>query len=123
MVKDMARRSAAFNARPADAGSMAALRVSPFATAFHAAALISQPMTFRLPFSVAACNRREPMSVQKRALYPSAPDDDRWFLVHETGSERVFVKHEPNGRLRGQTPHIEIGDFLAGGRRGREHQS
>jgi hypothetical protein len=63
------------------------------------------------------------MTMQKRELYRSAPEGDRWLLVRETGSERVFVEHEPNAASGGRTSHIEIGDFLAGGRRGPEQQS
>lgn len=63
------------------------------------------------------------MTYQKRELYCSAPNGDRWSLVHEAGSERVFIEHEPNVSSGGRASHIEIGDFLAHGGRGPEHQA
>ena len=54
----------------------------------------------------------------QRLLY-SIPGGDRWYLVREDG--RVFIKHEPNLASGGMTNHIDIGDFLKGGR-GPEHQ-
>ena len=62
------------------------------------------------------------MMYQKRELYRSAPNGDRWSLVREAGSERVFIEHEPNVSSGGRASHIEIGDFLAHGR-GPEHQA
>jgi hypothetical protein len=35
------------------------------------------------------------MTLQKREIYRSAPNGDRWSLVRETASERVTVEHEP----------------------------
>jgi hypothetical protein len=63
------------------------------------------------------------MRYQKRELYRSAPNGDRWFLARETESERVFIEHEPNVSSGGRASHIEIGDFLAQGGRGPEHQA
>jgi len=68
--------------------------------------------------------RREyPMTLQRRELYRSAPNGDRWSLVREPASGRVFIEHEPNASSGGQTAHIEIGDFLVRGGRGAEHQA
>jgi len=56
-------------------------------------------------------------------LYRSAPNGDRWCLVRELDSGRVFVEHEPNQSSGGRTLHIEISDFLARDARGPEHQA
>ena len=63
------------------------------------------------------------MTLQKRVLYRSAPNGDRWSLVREPASERVFIEHEPNVSSGGQTTHIEIGNFLGRGGHGPEHQA
>lgn len=63
------------------------------------------------------------MTLLKRELYRSAQDGDRWLLVRETSSERVFIEHEPNTSSGGRTSHIDIQDFLAGGGHGPEHQA
>jgi hypothetical protein len=63
------------------------------------------------------------MSYQKRELYRCAPNGDRWLLVREAGSERVFIEHEPNVSSGGRASHIELGGFLLHGGRGPEHQA
>jgi hypothetical protein len=63
------------------------------------------------------------MTLQRRVLYRSAPNGDRWSLVREPASERVFIEHEPNVSSGGQQTHIEIGDFLVRGGQGPEHQA
>jgi hypothetical protein len=63
------------------------------------------------------------MTLQKRELYRSAPNGDRWSLVRETTSERVVIEHQPNASSGGQMTHIEIGDFLMHGGHGPEHQA
>jgi hypothetical protein len=63
------------------------------------------------------------MTLQRRELYRSAPNGDRWSLVREPASERVFIEHEPNVSSGGQTTHIEIGNFLGRGGHGPEHQA
>jgi hypothetical protein len=62
------------------------------------------------------------MTLQRRELYRSAPNGDRWSLARETASERVFIEHQPNASSGGQTTQIEIGDFLMHGGHGPEHQ-
>ncbi|MBX6744491.1 MAG: hypothetical protein IRY87_20865 [Acetobacteraceae bacterium] len=57
-----------------------------------------------------------------RELYASA-NGDRWLLVRDAGSGRVFVRHEPNAASGGQRAEIEIGEFLARGSQGPEHQA
>ena len=63
------------------------------------------------------------MTFQSRELYRGGPNGDRWSLVRELTSGRVFIEHEPNISSGGQTPRIEIGDFLAHGGHGPEHQA
>ena len=62
------------------------------------------------------------MSLEARELYRSA-NGDRWSLVRDAASERVFVRHEPNVSSGGRASDIEVGDFLARGDRGPEHQA
>ena len=61
-------------------------------------------------------------SHEKRELYRSAPNGDRWSLVRETTSGRVFVEHEPNMPSGGKASRTDIADFLAHGE-GPEHQA
>jgi hypothetical protein len=61
--------------------------------------------------------------MQKRELYRSAPNGDRWLLVREPASERVFIEHEPNTSSGGRATYIEIGDFLIHGGYGPEQQA
>lgn len=63
------------------------------------------------------------MALQSRELYRSAPNGDRWSLVRESASGRVYIEHEPNLSSGGRTTHIEIGEFLAHGGHGPEHQA
>ncbi|MGF6552994.1 hypothetical protein QFZ96_008130 [Paraburkholderia youngii] len=60
------------------------------------------------------------MTQKARELYRSA-NGDRWSLVHEYGSGRVFVRHEPNLSSGGRPADISIGDFLVRGGEGPEH--
>jgi hypothetical protein len=59
--------------------------------------------------------------VQTRELYSSA-NGDRWLLVRDRGSGRVFVRHEPNISSGGRSSEIEISTFLARSGHGPEHQ-
>jgi hypothetical protein len=63
------------------------------------------------------------MMYQKRELYRSAPNGDRWSLVREADSERIFIEHQPNVSSGGRASHMELGDFLMHGGRGPEHQA
>jgi hypothetical protein len=63
------------------------------------------------------------MTYQSRELYRTGPNGDEWSLMRETESGRVFIEHKPNISSGGQTSHMEIGDFLAHGGRGPEHQA
>lgn len=51
------------------------------------------------------------MPVESRELY-SSPNGDRWDLVREPRSGRVFIRHEPNEASGGDTSLIEVGEFL-----------
>jgi len=63
------------------------------------------------------------VSYHRRELYRSAPSGDRWCLVRELDSGRVFIEHEPNQSSGGRASHIEISDFLAHDAGGPEHQA
>ena len=52
------------------------------------------------------------MPVENRELYCGS-NGDRWLLVHEPRSGRVFVKHEANVASGGDSSLIEIGEFLS----------
>ena len=47
----------------------------------------------------------------ERELYRSS-NGDRWFLVCEPSSERVFIRHQPNAASGGDTSLVEIAEFL-----------
>ena len=51
------------------------------------------------------------MPVESRELYSSS-NGDRWLLVHEPRSGRVFVNHEPNVASGDDSSLIEVGEFL-----------
>jgi hypothetical protein len=61
--------------------------------------------------------------MQRRELYRSAPNGDRWLLVREPASERVFIEHAPNTPSGGRATYIQIEDFLTHGGHGPEQQA
>jgi hypothetical protein len=61
------------------------------------------------------------MTLQTRELYRSS-NGDRWHLVRDAESGRVFIRHEANLASGGRTTDIEIATFLAVGGHGPEHQ-
>jgi hypothetical protein len=61
------------------------------------------------------------MSDHQREIYHSE-NGDRWFLCRD-GDSRVFILHKANVSSGGASTKIEIGDFLAKGRAGPEHQA
>jgi hypothetical protein len=63
------------------------------------------------------------MAVEKRELYRSAPDGDRWMLVRETESGMAFIEHQPNASSGGAPSRMGIGEFLAHGTTKPEHQA
>jgi hypothetical protein len=61
------------------------------------------------------------MTLQTRELYRSS-NGDRWHLVRDEASGRVFIRHEPNLPSGGRAADFEIATFLAGGGHGPERQ-
>jgi hypothetical protein len=61
------------------------------------------------------------MPLHTRELYTSS-NGDRWYLVRDDASARVFVRHEPNLSSGGSPSDIGIGAFLSRGGGGPEHQ-
>lgn len=61
------------------------------------------------------------MAIRTKELYRSETGD-RWLLIHDSESSRVFVRHEPNLASGGQVSDIEIGAFLTSAGRGPEKQ-
>jgi hypothetical protein len=62
------------------------------------------------------------MSVKSRQLY-SSTNGDRWLLCHQSDTQRVFIKHEPNVPSGGHVSEIDIGTFLSRGPLNPEHQA
>jgi len=61
------------------------------------------------------------MAIRTRQLYRSE-NGDLWFLIRDTESGRVLVRHEPNLASGGQAADMEIGAFLTGVGQGPEKQ-
>jgi hypothetical protein len=61
------------------------------------------------------------MQILSRQLYQSS-NGDRWLLVRDPSTGRVFVRHEPNVPSGGQVTDAEIGNFLSQGGAGPEKQ-
>jgi hypothetical protein len=51
------------------------------------------------------------MTQRARVFYRSS-NGDRWSLVRDLDSARVFIRHEPNMSSGGQTSETAVGDFL-----------
>jgi hypothetical protein len=51
------------------------------------------------------------MVMADRSIYTSS-NGDRWVLVHDTGSDRSMVRHEPNRSSGGKAVEIDVDDFL-----------
>jgi len=60
------------------------------------------------------------MALLVRDLYHSA-NGDRWQLMREAGSERVFVRHQANLPSGGQVTEFAVEDFLRPDSAGPEH--
>jgi hypothetical protein len=54
-------------------------------------------------------------------LFYSSENGDRWFLIHEFGADRAFVRHKANLASGGCVTDMEIDAFLGPGRAGPEH--
>jgi hypothetical protein len=61
------------------------------------------------------------MAIHTRELYRSE-NGDRWLLIRDSESGRVFVRHEANLASGGQVADIEIGAFITGVGQGPEKQ-
>jgi hypothetical protein len=59
--------------------------------------------------------------LRTREIYRNA-NGDRWLLVRDPDTGRVFVRHEPNLPSGGQVADIEIGAFLIAAGNGPEKQ-
>ncbi|SCU87443.1 conserved hypothetical protein [Cupriavidus necator] len=60
------------------------------------------------------------MTQRARELYRSS-NGDRWSLIRDLDSGRVFIRHEPNMPSGGQTSETSVGDFLVCDAHGPEH--
>jgi hypothetical protein len=61
------------------------------------------------------------MAEASRQLYNS-PNGDRWYLVRDGHSGRLFVRHQPNAPSGGRASDIELVEFLQIEGYGPEHQ-
>jgi hypothetical protein len=61
------------------------------------------------------------MGIEARTLHLSS-NGDRWRLVRDAETGRVYVQHEANLSSGGRVTNIEIGAFLSTGGMGPEHQ-
>ena len=61
------------------------------------------------------------MPTTERAIYRSS-NRDQWYLLEEPGSERIFVRHQPNRASGGQSSLVEVADFLSEGH-GPQHEA
>jgi len=60
------------------------------------------------------------MTLLEKNLYHSA-NGDRWQLMREAGSERVFVRHQANLSSGGHVTEFTVEDFLRPGSASPEH--
>lgn len=51
------------------------------------------------------------MDTAARSIYTSS-NGDRWVLIHDAGSDRSLVRHEPNRSSGGKAVDIDLDDFL-----------
>ncbi len=61
------------------------------------------------------------MPVTEREIYRSS-NGDRWDLVQERGSDRGYVRHQPNRASGGQSSLTDVREFLAEGH-GPQHEA
>jgi hypothetical protein len=59
--------------------------------------------------------------VTENAFYRSS-NGDQWYLVEEPGTERMFVRHQPNRASGGQASVMEVAEFLSEGH-GPQHEA
>jgi hypothetical protein len=61
------------------------------------------------------------MPVTEREIYRSS-NGDQWYLVQEPGSNRGYVRHQPNRASGGQSSLMDVRTFLAEGH-GPQHEA
>jgi hypothetical protein len=61
------------------------------------------------------------MSTHETEIYRST-NGDQWYLVQKPGSQRTFVRHQPNRASGGQSSLIDLNDFLLEGH-GPQHEA
>jgi hypothetical protein len=61
------------------------------------------------------------MPATEREIYRSS-NGDRWYLVQEPGSDRGYVRHQPNPASGGQSSLTDVRAFLAEGH-GPQHEA
>ena len=61
------------------------------------------------------------MPATEKELYRSS-NGDRWYLVQEPGSNRGYVRHQPNPASGGQSSLTDVRAFLAEGH-GPQHEA
>jgi hypothetical protein len=57
----------------------------------------------------------------EQAFYRSS-NGDQWYLVQEPGTERMYVRHQPNRASGGQSSLMEVPEFLSEGH-GPQHEA
>jgi hypothetical protein len=62
------------------------------------------------------------VAIQTREIHQSA-NGDRWFLVCDSNSGSVFVKHQANAPSGGHVTEVDIGAFLSIWPRNPEHEA
>ena len=62
------------------------------------------------------------MPSEAKTFYESS-NGDRWTVVREPATDRVFVQHQANLPSGGQVTEMEVSRFLAADARGPEHQA
>jgi hypothetical protein len=66
--------------------------------------------------------RADPYALRKETKdFYNSLNGDRWVLVHESDSVRVFVRHIPNLPSGGRTSDVELGAFLCESNYGPQH--
>jgi hypothetical protein len=55
-------------------------------------------------------------------IFYRSSNGDQWYLVHEVGSQQMFVRHQPNRSSGGQSSLTEVSDFLSEGH-GPQHEA
>lgn len=61
------------------------------------------------------------MAAETRLIYRSS-NGDQWYLVRDSSTGRVFVRHEPNHPSGGHVSEIDLGAFLRTGGHSPEQQ-